>query len=254
MDDALSPAQVAELNALYDAVLAGEAPPEFDDGPNVKSLRGSSAGKNMPLSSVIADRHGREYEGRRFWGQPYVDLIDLPTVLPILEELLGQPSWEHAPRAVPVELRSRIRLDHDNIHHQAAHTGGTEHLSESADEAAVERKMRGSSLHGGPTAHHITCVYELKSVGKGEGGFGCLPGCKQAPATWSHNPASDTRCAKTAHTPEHNEKVEQLPEGWREQWADTPWTSVHPDWPRDEIPIPDRIEAKAGQCIIFTGA
>ena len=97
VDDALTPAQVDDLNALYDAAIAGEAPPEFD-GPNVKSLRGSSAGKNMPLSSVIADRDGREYEGRRFWGQPYVDLIDLPTVLPILEELLGQPSWEHAPR------------------------------------------------------------------------------------------------------------------------------------------------------------
>ena len=206
VDDALSPAQVAELNALYDAVLAGEAPPEFD-GPNVKSLRGSSAGKNMPLSSVIADRHGREYEGRRFWGQPYVDLIDLPTVLPILEELLGQPSWEHAPRAVPVELRSRIRLDHDNIHHQAAHTGGTEHLSESADEAAVERKMRGSSLHGGPTAHHITCVYELKSVGKGEGGFGCLPGCKQAPATARGATTLPlTRVAQKQRTPQSTTK------------------------------------------------
>ena len=52
--------------------------------------------------------------------------------------------------------------------------------------------------------------------------------------------------------PEHNEKLEQLPEGWRQQWADTPWTSVDPDWPQDEIPI-HRIEAQAGQCIIFTG-
>ena len=78
----------------------------------------------------------------------------------------------------PLSLCVKPRLDHDNIHYQAAHTGGTDHLSESADEAAVERKMRGSSLHGGPTAHHITCVFELKSVGKGEGGFGCLPGCK----------------------------------------------------------------------------
>ena len=66
-------------------------------------------------------------------------------------------------------------------------------------------------------------------------------------------PLADTRCAKTAHNPEHNEKLEQLPEGWRQQWADTPWTSVDPDWPQDEIPI-HRIEAQAGQCIIFTGA
>ena len=102
--------------------------------------------------------------------QAYIDLIDHPSVLPILEELLGDPAWGHAPTAVPAELRSRVRLDHDNIHYQPAYTGG------SLDEKTAAAKRAGSNLHGGPSAHHITVVYELNSVRPGDGGFGCLPG------------------------------------------------------------------------------
>ena len=121
---------------------------------------------------MVEDSHGRRYEGRRFWGDPYVDLIDVPPILQILEELLGLSRWGHCREEVPRELRHRIRGGHDNIHFQSPWDGASRWRGPLA--------MKGG-LHGGPTAHHITCVYELKSVGPGDGGFGCLPGAPKAP-------------------------------------------------------------------------
>jgi hypothetical protein len=214
---ALPAAKTTELNALYDSHLAAGSFADTGGRTTVKS-RGTRP---------VTDRHGRAYDGRRFWGQPFVDLCTLPTVLPMLEELLGKPSWGHAPAAVPIELRRRVRLDHDNIHFHPAHAGGCGQ----PDTEEATRKRQESGLHGGPTAHHITVVFELKSVGPGEGGFGCLPG---------------------SHRPEHNELLERtLPDGWRFSWCDTPWTQVLADWPLDQVPI-DRVEAQACDVIIFT--
>ena len=36
----------------------------------------------------------------------------------------------------------------------------------------------------------------------------------------------------------------------RHQWADSKWTSKHPDWSED-VPM-HRVEGKAGDCILFT--
>ena len=95
-------------------------------------------------------------------------------MLPILEELLlGDRA---GPPAVPVKLRSRVRLDHDDIHYQPAYTGG------SLDDATAERIRAGSNLHGGPDAHDITVVYELKSVGPGDGRL----------KSWSSHPCFST--------------------------------------------------------------
>ena len=225
--DALTQEHLAELNTIYDIILeAGGL--TSSSGKSIRSSAPAAAslakGGRVAPTATVTDRHGREYDGRRFWSQGYTDLIDQPTVLPILEELLGDRGWGHAPPAVPVELRSRVRLDHDNIHYQPAYTGG------SLDDATAERMRAGSNLHGGPSAHHITVVYELKSVGPGDGGFGCLPG---------------------SHKVSHNDIVEQLPDGWRQNWADTPWTARLPSWPVDDVPI-HRVEAEAGDAIIFT--
>lgn len=114
------------------------------------------------------DRHGNAYRGRRMWSQAYRDLIDNPTLLPILQEILGDPAWGHAHPALAEELRPRFRLDHDNIHFQGP-------------VAAGEKPSRPASLHGDPGSWHITAVYELRSVSKGDGGFGALPG-SQMPA------------------------------------------------------------------------
>ena len=80
-----------------------------------------------------------------------MDLIDNETMLPIIEEVLGDPSWGHAPAHTPPELRSHFRLDHDNIHYKP---GRTPH----------DGPDKGGSLHGNPENFHITCVYELITV------------------------------------------------------------------------------------------
>jgi|EP01043_Picozoa_sp_COSAG02_P011778 hypothetical protein len=225
LKNALTTQHVAELNAAYDAMLVAGAM-SAADGKAIRSSAPASlkkAGRGAPTVPVT-DRHGRQYDGRRFWNQAYIDLIDHPSILPILEELLGDPEWGHVPPAVPVELRSRIRLDHDNIHYQPAYT------TIPLDSATAAAKRAGSNLHGGPAAHHITVVIELNSVGPGDGGFGCLPG---------------------SHLEEHNARVEQLPDGWRQNWVDTPWSALLSDWPIDEVPV-HRVEAEAGDAIIFT--
>lgn len=147
--NAVPPAQLAALNAEYDAHLQGGKLLRYDESTEDERWQ-------------TTDRHGNKYRGRRMWSQPYRDLIDNPLVLPVLRELLGDPKWGHAHPALPEQLRPRIRLDHDNIHYQGPVAEGA-------------KPSRGNHLHGGPDSWHITAVYELKSVGKGDGGFGALP-------------------------------------------------------------------------------
>ena len=43
----------------------------------------------VPELAPVVDRYGRRYDGRKFWGQPFLDLIDHPSTLPVLREVLG---------------------------------------------------------------------------------------------------------------------------------------------------------------------
>ena len=61
-----------------------------------------------------------------------------------------------------------FRLDHDNIHYKPGRN-------------PQDGPDKGGSLHGNPGNFHITCVYELKTVEKGDGGFGCVPGSHTSP-------------------------------------------------------------------------
>ena len=204
---------LAALNADFDAHLQGDA-----DGDAALLARSADAEESAPDSSChIMDQHGNSYTGRRMWSQPFRDLIDNPVVLPILQELLGDPSWGHAHAALPEALRPMIRLDHDNIHFQGPVPAGS-------------KPSRGTGLHGGPENWHITAVYELNSIGAGDGGFGCLPG---------------------SHTPAGLEKVLGMGiDDWRTEWTDSPWSAKHPDWSSD-VPT-HRVEGQAGDCVLFT--
>ena len=84
--------------------------------------------------------NGNTYEGQRFWSKAYADLADHPTMVPILEELLGNPRWGHAHQCLPEELRPKFRLDHHNIHYRAPL---------SAEEGAEAYKNGAPHLHGG---------------------------------------------------------------------------------------------------------
>lgn len=210
--DVLDQQQLDELNRVYDShVLERE---------ETLSAAGTDRQKRFYIGGrdkdETMDRHGNTYTGRRFWSKAYMDLIDNETMLPILEELLGDPAWGHAPAHVPADLRPLFRLDHDNIHYKPGRK-------------PADGPDKGGGLHGGPGNFHITCVYELKSVGPGDGGFGCVAG--------THKPANEL-------------KLQAIDGDWRWNWCDTKWTSQLPNWDQD-VPV-HRVEAKTGDCILFS--
>lgn len=208
----LNQEQLDELNQVYDQHVVerdGTQHKIGTGGTNRKSIGGRP-------SQTTTDRHGNTYVGRRFWSKAYRDLIDNETMFPMLEEILGDPAWGHAPAHMPEELRPLFRLDHDNIHYKPGRT-------------PTDGPDVGGSLHGGPSAWHITCVYELKDVGPGDGGFGCVVG---------------------THKPENYKKLQNMDGDWKRNWVDTEWTSQLENWDPD-IPV-HRVEAKAGDCILFT--
>ena len=105
------------------------------------------------------------------WGQPYLDLIDHPRVLPYLEELVG----------------TDLRLDHvylDIIRSGLSPIGASLHGG----------MTPGSSTHfyryhNGRMTNGLTVVaYNLEDVGPEDGGFGCVPGSHKSnlafPAEW----------------------------------------------------------------------
>ena len=159
-------------------------------------------------SDEITDDYGNTYTGRRMWNQAYRDLVDNPVLLPILREILGDRAFCHAAPNMPAELSPQIRLDHDNVHWKPA-----------ADLSNPEYEDHGGGLHGGPTNHHVTAVFELVTVEPGTGGFGCCPG---------------------THKPEGDAALQSMPgvEGrdWVSNWVDSPWTKQHPRWSPD-VPV-----------------
>lgn len=168
-----------------------------------------------------ADRRGAELHSQHkkdggFWSQAYVDLLDVPAISPILDEIYGGQ--------LPSGLSS-YRIDHINVH-----THGV-----------FNKDLAGGKIHGGnrrlmdPTVPSelatiyfgyepesrvfenglVTVAYELEDTVCNGGGFGCLAG--------SHK----THLA--------------VPETWRDLSK-----SVHP--------MITRVPAKAGTAIIFTEA
>ena len=85
---------LAELNEVYD-----------NQHPQLTPLRHDTITGGPP-----ADRN----PGQRFWSKAYMDLVDNPVMLPILQEILGDPRWGHAHPLLPPELRPRIRLEYVN--------------------------------------------------------------------------------------------------------------------------------------------
>ena len=112
--DVLNQQQLDELNQVYDQHILEREEMRRKGGTD-KQIRFSIRGRDTPETT---DRHGNTYVGRRFWSKAYRDLIDNETMLPIIEEILGDPSWGHAPAHMPSELRPLFRLDHDNIHYK----------------------------------------------------------------------------------------------------------------------------------------
>ena len=189
----LSAEESAHLSSLFDSELARlPLEQQASAAGNVYSLRadGSSTrsgevedaaavavAEPVEDSSVQLEMPRSERGKRIFHSAVHRSLIDRPEVMGILEELCGvrslpsrsrshfsrgallgqSPQWAHAVPSIPREARHRVRLDFDQMHYKPPCADGV------AD--------GGGGFHGNPNRLHITCVYEVSSVGPGDGGF-----------------------------------------------------------------------------------
>ena len=114
-------------------------------------------------------------EGPLHWGKIWRDILDLPNLSPILEDLIGNPMLREARRVREMKDLPTYRLDHINVH------------------THVKNGYEGRPLHGGlPVAgsfkYHdgifyngLTVVsFELFDTGSNHGGFACIPGTHKA--------------------------------------------------------------------------
>ncbi len=106
------------------------------------------------------------------WGQPYLDLIDLPTVTPHLEAILGP----------------KFRLDHtylDIIRSGLGPIGATLHGGGFPFDPVQYFRFSDGRMYNGLSV----VAYNLADVDPGDGGFGCIAGSHKSnfrfPAEWT---------------------------------------------------------------------
>lgn len=184
IEDAITPAQVANLKATVD---------ERD-----------------------ACLHSQHAKDGGFWSQEFFDLLDVPTVSPVLEVIFGGK--------LPSELPG-FRIDHINVHTHGVFNknlaGGTIHggnghlLTPKRPRELVTHYYDRDPDSGAFSNGLVTVAYELEDTVCNGGGFGCLAGSHKAPLP--------------------------VPEGWR-------------DLSKKVHPMVTRVPARAGTAIIFTEA
>ena len=184
VEDAITPAHVAALKATVD-----------EQGPD--------------LHSQHQDRGG-------FWSQAFVDLLDVPVVSEILEEIYGGSSANALPP---------FRIDHINVHTHGTFnknlSGGTIHggngrlLDPAKPHELITHYFARDAISGTFANGLVTVAYELEDTVCNGGGFGCLAG---------------------SHKGHYH-----IPEAWR-------------DLSKGVHPMVTRVPARAGTAIIFTEA
>ena len=153
--NALSAEQIEDLSSRLEERRSMKGKPRFGSD---RTSFGADEGPAWSAPSLLE------------WGGTYIDLIDLPTIVPYLETLLG----------------AGYRLDHDYInvvnaeHPSRLYLHGGGHLG-----AGGPRDVVGPS-DGGQCYYHynngrffnglLTVAFELNDVSPSTGGFACVPG------------------------------------------------------------------------------
>ena len=113
-------------------------------------------------------------EGPLHWHSIWRELLDLPTLTPILEEIIGNHDVRHGRERAGRPYLPTFRIDHINIH------------------SHVQKGFPGGHLHGGWkgtggcqfSSYHdghfynglISVSFELYNTFPNDGGFACIPG------------------------------------------------------------------------------
>lgn len=117
-------------------------------------------------------------EGPLHWSKVWRDLLDLPHLSPVLEEIIGNHGARNAREKAGRKALPTFRLDHINVH------------------THIKKGFKGASLHGGWkgtggaqfSSYHdgffynglISVSFELYDTHPNNGGFGCIPGSHKA--------------------------------------------------------------------------
>ena len=140
---------------------------------------------NRIFDEVENENGGRMVGDALHWGKAYRDLLDLPHISPILEDLIGSAAGrgaEAAKRGIPT-----FRIDHINVHNRC----------KGANHPFFEEFYQGSSLHGGGLGNSgnyggggsqffryqdgrffnglFVVAFELQDTHCNGGGFCCVP-------------------------------------------------------------------------------
>ena len=159
VEGAVTPEHLDALNAEYTARVAAEIPPTAADG-----------------EPLLWAGFPKPQWPRRLWSQAYIDLVDLPSITPLLEELFSDPQYEHTGQTGGASGSKRYRLDHDNIHFYPGFDPDMqlEYDGRLPKEYWSPSGIVRGGIHGGEPGPEgvpmITCVYELLPVPQGCGG------------------------------------------------------------------------------------
>ena len=136
---------------------------------------------NRAVDALALPPPGHDIGSQRFTGhlptaQAFRDLLDHPAVLDVVLELCG----------------AGVRLDHTYGIVMAPGTGGLGlHGGGVPFDPAQYYVVEGGRLHTGLVA----ALWSLSGSGRGEGGFGCIPGSHKA--TFPHAPRASTSPARS---------------------------------------------------------
>ncbi len=200
--NALSKAQVERLSTVF--------------GDDSEALKRGFAGSDR---TVIPAEDGLAWSAKSLleYGGVYIDLIDLPSIAPYLEALLG-PHYRLDHDYIKVDRRKNCNFTGDKKGTLFLHGGGQgagrgrDHVGP-YDGGQCYYRYNNDRMYNGLLA----VAFELKTVAEGSGGFACVPGSHKANFG--------------------------LPEEWRISKT------------QDEIPdFVDRVSVDAGDAIIFTEA
>lgn len=137
-------------------------------------------------------------EGPLHWGKVWRDLLDLPTISPVLEDIIGNHGARTGRARRGLSYVPTFRIDHINVH------------------THVKNGFPGSSLHGGWkgtggsqfSSYHdghfynglVSVSFELFDTHENDGGFGCIPGSHksnvQFPNEWRDLTKGVHECVK----------------------------------------------------------
>ena len=125
-------------------------------------------------------------EGPLHWGKVWRELLDLPALTPLLEEIIGNHGVRESRVARGMAYLPTFRIDHINVH---------THVGNGFEGGALHGGWKGtggtqfSSYHDGRFYNGLVSVsFELFDTQPNDGGFGCIAGSHKAnlpvPAEW----------------------------------------------------------------------